>query len=246
MTAPDNPFFARAAVNRAVGALLRHRPRRSGRRPAATTTRPSHPELLDELARQFAAHEFDLKFLIRAITAEQDLPAHQRRRRPEPGRPAPVRPHAGQGADAEQLFDSLVEATGYRERRRPTPRASSRGQLAARPSSSRKFANRSDKRTEYQTSILQALTLMNGKFVADATSLEQSVTLAGVADAPFMDTAEQGRDAVPGHPVPQADAGRGAGNASVTYVERGGARRRPEARRWPTSSGRCSTAASSF
>ena len=32
---------------------------------------PSHPELLDELARQFAAHEFDLKFLIRAITASQ-------------------------------------------------------------------------------------------------------------------------------------------------------------------------------
>ena len=31
MTSPDNPYFARAAVNRTVGALLRHRHRRSGR-----------------------------------------------------------------------------------------------------------------------------------------------------------------------------------------------------------------------
>ena len=30
---------------------------------------------------------------------------------------------------------------------------------------------------------------MNGRFVADATSLERSTTLAAVADAPFLDTA---------------------------------------------------------
>jgi hypothetical protein len=54
-----------------------------------------------------------------------------------------------------------------------------------------KFANQSDKATEHQTSILQALTLMNGKLVADATSLERSETLAAVADAPFMDMKER-------------------------------------------------------
>src|SRR5262249_53898350 len=52
-----------------------------------------------------------------------------------------------------------------------------------------KFANQSEKATEVQTSILQALALMNGKFIADATSLDKSELLAGVVDAPFMTTA---------------------------------------------------------
>src|SRR5262249_21152433 len=42
--------------------------------------------------------------------------------------------------------------------------------------------------SEVQTSIPQALTLMNGGLVASATTLERSETLAAVADAPFLDT----------------------------------------------------------
>jgi hypothetical protein len=53
-----------------------------------------------------------------------------------------------------------------------------------------RFASQ-EKKTETQTSILQALALMNGKFVADATSLERSQTLASVADIPFMNTTEK-------------------------------------------------------
>ena len=49
---------------------------------------------------------------------------------------------------------------------------------------------------------------MNGKIIADATSLERSETLAAVADAPFMDTRQPRRDAVPGDAVAQADATR--------------------------------------
>src|SRR5206468_1308203 len=54
-----------------------------------------------------------------------------------------------------------------------------------------RFANQADKATESQTSILQALALMNGKLVADATSLDRSETLAAVVHAPFMDLNEQ-------------------------------------------------------
>src|SRR5262249_26082769 len=57
-----------------------------------------------------------------------------------------------------------------------------------------KFSNPSDKRTEHQTSILQALTLMNGKFTSEVTNPSaqngppQTLTLIAVIDAPFFDT----------------------------------------------------------
>ena len=64
---PENPYFARAAVNRLwaqfFGIGLVDPVDESG-----DENPPSHPELLDELAQQFVAHQYDLKFLIRAIT----------------------------------------------------------------------------------------------------------------------------------------------------------------------------------
>jgi hypothetical protein len=40
-----------------------------------------------------------------------------------------------------------------------------------------------------QTSILQALAMMNGKFIADATTITRGETLTAIADAPFLDDA---------------------------------------------------------
>src|SRR5262249_30835518 len=61
----DNPFFARAAVNRLweyfFGTGLTDPVDEQG-----DHNPPSHPELLDEMARQFADHGFDLKYMIRA------------------------------------------------------------------------------------------------------------------------------------------------------------------------------------
>ena len=48
-----------------------------------------------------------------------------------------------------------------------------------------------EKMTEPQTSILQALALMNNQFIADATSVEKSVTLAAVADLPGWNTTQR-------------------------------------------------------
>jgi Protein of unknown function (DUF1553) len=93
------------------------------------------------------------------------------------------------GLSPEQIFDSLAVATGYRG----TPVAPGNFNRfdGVRSEFLIKFANSSDKRTEHQTSILQALALMNGKFVADATSLERSETLAALLDAPFLDTRQR-------------------------------------------------------
>src|SRR5262249_55757767 len=91
------------------------------------------------------------------------------------------------GLTPEQLFDSLSLATGFRENR-PNPDFvdpnSPRGLFVAR------FAT-TERLSEVQTSILQALTLMNGKLIGEMTSVQNSETLAGVSDAPFMDTAQK-------------------------------------------------------
>jgi hypothetical protein len=239
VTSPDNPYFARAAVNR----LWAHFFGLGIVEPVddlGGQNQPSHPELLDELSRQFAAHRFDFKFLIRAITnsrayqlssatsgavrgsPDPTLSAGAVRGSPDPAlRPTaglptangdlrsseaagsgdPRRAHEGadeprlfarmavKGMTPEQLYDSLAQATGFPLENRElnpfavdenTPRAEFR----------RKFADQ-EKRTEFQTSILQALALMNGGFVADATNLTRSQTLAAIADAPFLDMGQR-------------------------------------------------------
>jgi hypothetical protein len=66
MAKPDNPFFARALVNRLWGHLM-------GRGlvdpvdDMRETNPPSNPELLDALAKDFIAHKFDVKQMLRTI-----------------------------------------------------------------------------------------------------------------------------------------------------------------------------------
>lgn len=68
LTAPENPWFARAFVNR----VWRQFFGRGLVEPVddlRADNPATHPEVLDELARQFAANGFDVHYLIRAITA---------------------------------------------------------------------------------------------------------------------------------------------------------------------------------
>jgi Protein of unknown function (DUF1553)/Protein of unknown function (DUF1549) len=182
MTAPENPFFARAAVRRLWAYFFRTG---LAEPPDATVDESpaSHQELLDELAREFVAHKYDLKFLIRAITASQ---TYQRTSALSHPSQKDVRLFARmplRGLSPEQLFDSLAEATEYRDAAAPSnpqfvifggPR-SARGQFLA------KFTAQ-DHKTDYQTSILQALYLMNNEFIADRTSLAKNRTLATLAE----------------------------------------------------------------
>jgi hypothetical protein len=170
MTAPQNPYFARAAVNRLwayfFGAPLAGPPDGSGGEPPA-----AHKELLDELAREFVAHGYDVKFLLRAITASQayqrtSAVSHPTHKDPRLFARMPLR-----GLSPEQLFDSLAEATEYGEA----------GPQNARALFLAKFGGQEQK-ADYQTSILQALYLMNNEFIADRTSLLKNRTLATLAE----------------------------------------------------------------
>ncbi|MHB1425764.1 MAG: DUF1549 and DUF1553 domain-containing protein [Gemmataceae bacterium] len=183
MTSPENTYFARAAANRlwahffGVGIV----------EPVDDLNdenKPSHPELLDELANQFVRHGFDYRFLIRAIALSKTYQLSS------------VYPSAAQpdlrlfayvpvkGLSQDQLIESLSQTIGV-----PSLAANQRRNFfdPSQTSFQGKFVNQ-EKRTEYQTSIPQALALMNSQLVANATHPQRSEFLAAVLNAPFLDT----------------------------------------------------------
>jgi hypothetical protein len=187
MTSPKNPWFARAAANRVWAyffgtGLVEPVDDLRDDNPA------SHPELLDELADQFAAHKFDFKFLIRAITASRAYQCASAADSAAPDDPRLFARMALRGLSPEQIFDSLATATGFREKR--NGRRFFFQDDTLRAEFLKQFAN-TDKRTEFQTSILQSLMLMNGKLTEQVTSPQHSATLAAVVDSPFLGTDEK-------------------------------------------------------
>jgi hypothetical protein len=85
----------------------------------------------------------------------------------------------------DQLYASFVEATGYQSpaaSNSPLADTSPRGDFQSR------FNDSSVPRTEAPTTILQALSIMNGKYVAVATDPKQSRVFAAIADAPYLNT----------------------------------------------------------
>jgi len=77
---------------------------------------PSHPELLDLLERQFVAHQFDIKWLLRQIAFSA---SYQRSSRLPPGEtevePENYRVAHLKGLTPEQLLHSILRATGNEE-----------------------------------------------------------------------------------------------------------------------------------
>jgi hypothetical protein len=171
MTKPDNPYFARAGANRMWYYFFSTGLIDPVDEMVGAESQSNHPELLDEMAKDFVAHKFDLKYLIRAITASKayQLSSHSPdKSQDDAGLFArmPVR-----GMTAAQLFDSLAEAISYREGGAGGPRGPFGGG-GPRAQFLNKFANQGERPTEIQASILQALSIMNSRLVADATSLE--------------------------------------------------------------------------
>ena len=172
VTAPDNPYFARAVVNRVwarffgVGLI----------EPVDNLDGDGGSELsglLDELAGQFRAHGYNLKFLIRVLTATRAYNLSsaeiQGGSTTSVFASMPVR-----GLSAEQLFDSLTQATG-------SEAADARARFLEL------FANREERSVEAETTIVQALTMMNGSYIEGATNPETSQVLGAIVKAPFLD-----------------------------------------------------------
>jgi hypothetical protein len=175
VTAPDNPYFARAIVNRiwarffGVG-LVEPVDDIDGE------TDPALGELLNELAGQFRAHGYNLKYLIRVLTATRayNLSSSSAANQAESASPMfasmPVR-----GLSPGQLFDSLTQATASEA-------------MDARARFLELFANTHNRPVDAETTIVQALTMMNGSYIDGATNPETSRVLGAIVKAPFLDT----------------------------------------------------------
>ncbi len=187
MTTSENPFFAKAAVDHVWSYFFGVSLLEPILEPTPDSP-PAHPELLDLLAREFAAHDFDLKFLIRAIVqteayarASGTVTAHKHEI--ELFARMPVR-----GLSPEQLFDSIAEATDYTDPYQGNMQMQAQqfngGPVTPRQTFLSKFTSQ-DRSTETHTSILQALFMMNGKFLAERTKLENNKSLFTIATSPI-------------------------------------------------------------
>jgi hypothetical protein len=114
-TSPDNPFFARAQVNR----IWFHLMGRGIVDPIddfRATNPPAIPALLDELAREFVAHRFDLRHVVRLVmnssTYQLSAVANDTNRDDEINFS-----HAStRRLSAEELLDAMSQVTGVSPR----------------------------------------------------------------------------------------------------------------------------------
>lgn len=189
IVAKDNPWFAQMAANRLWTQFF-------GQGIVYPTddfsdaNPPTHPKVLQLLADQFVAHDFDLKFIIRTIVASD---VYQRSSIQTDASQADTEMFARaavRGLTPEQFFDSLAEAVGfYQPYRRDNPfvidTTSPRGRFIEL------FRTDAESALDHRSTILQALAMMNGDFVGNATDVQESRTLRAVTEFPLMSTDER-------------------------------------------------------
>ena len=179
MVAGDNPLIAKAMVNRTWGHFFGY-----GFTKPLDDMGPhnpsTHPELLERLSREFVKAGYDVKQLARWICNSE--PYHLTSRLGNDN--AVDNPGAGEsplfshmyvkGMEAEQLYDSLIVATGAHKAGGSGWEESER----QRQTWLRQFViafgtDENDEATTFNGTIPQALMMMNGELVEKATSAKR-------------------------------------------------------------------------
>jgi hypothetical protein len=153
---PENPLFAKSLVNRYWARFF-------GRgiiEPVddfSNRFKPSHPELLDRLSRDFVAKGYDLAWLIRAIANSKTYQLSSRK--PENASSERFFSYADtRPLTPEQLVSSLSQALGLGEKNRTDLLKQFRSRFGEEEMADRGV---------YQGTILQALMIMNGSTNAE-------------------------------------------------------------------------------
>lgn len=189
MTAPANPFFARATVNRVWGQLL-------GRGIVDPVddfhegNPPSHPELLDDLAATFRDSGYNLTELYRVLCRTEAYGRTSRQTDPSQAGPQVFARMAVKPMSGEQFYDSLAQAIRL-EQKAPS-KVMTRNEDPVRRRFLDTFGSQGDQ-SDPDTSVLQALTLMNGPLIGGATdpakgTLLKSVQADGAENEKLLDT----------------------------------------------------------
>ena len=181
----DNPYLARAAVNR-VWAHLFGRGLVEPVDDLGPHHPPSHPELMDELTEWLIARQYNLRDLFRAIAGSQ---AYQRTSRVAADHGSSL-DHYGVMAiktlTAEQLYDCLERLV-----RRPMQVSEpfAFGEAAQFDPRRLNFAARmrmqGNSARDFEAGVLQALTLLNGDDTANSTNRQTSGLLIAL-EAPWL------------------------------------------------------------
>lgn len=187
LVSKDNPNFAATAVNRVWQQLCGQ-----GLIPHVDDLDQATPKqravVLDDLAREFIAADYDLQWLIEGICKSR---AYQRLSAtgndPPPDSPLAIhRPL--KTLTPEQVFDALEQALML-----PLGQADQGPAYRAQAGTLIQRLNEafSDSPDQFRAGIPQALVIMNGTIVSNATELEESRTLRAVVDAPFLEPTQK-------------------------------------------------------
>ncbi|WP_339728189.1 DUF1549 and DUF1553 domain-containing protein [uncultured Gimesia sp.] len=186
VTSAQNPYFAKATANR-VWSLFFGRGIVDPVDDFSSTNHASHPELLELLARRFQEQHYDLKYLIREITNSQTYQLTSKQTDPSQSRVEWYGKMPTRGLTAEQIFASLVQATGFfRQTTESNALLVGAGTNTPQAEFYELFQSDSENQLDPKASILQALALMNGTFITNATSLEQSDVFTAIVDFPTL------------------------------------------------------------
>jgi hypothetical protein len=188
LTSADNPYFARAMVNRiwaqVFGRGLVHPVDNiHDQNPA------SHPELFAALTREFVASGFDLKHLIRGICNSEAYQRASNRDSKTASDPSLFNHMAIKPLTPQQLHDSLQVVLGSADQQARRPQNAKK--LAA-PGTRAEFiaffrAAEGADPTEYPAGIPQALRLMNSSALNDGTGLLNKLARPGQPPAQVIE-----------------------------------------------------------
>ncbi len=176
LTAPENPFFARSLVNRVWSYFL-------GRgiiEPVddiRSSNPPSNPELLDALEKDFIAHDFDVRHLMRTIARSRTYQASIATNEWNADDAVNFSHAAVRRLTAEQLHDAIDLAagrkpkfagvpSGFRANQLPDSQVAAGGFLDLFGRPARETPCECERSSE--VSLGQALNLVNGPTISDA------------------------------------------------------------------------------
>lgn len=182
LVASENPWFAKAAVNRVWSTMF-------GRglvEPVDDLTRMEDAlarDVLNLLAADFATHGFDLKRLLEIIAGTQAYQLASHTEGNETVHRDLFHVMSVRSLTAEQIYDCLIQAVSDH---RPIAGRQQFAAMEKRPFISSLTAP-TQSATEFQAGIPQMLTMLNGPLIARVTDVQKCDLLAGLNDGPFFD-----------------------------------------------------------